>query len=1298
MCASPWCPAAQLLYSLWFADPSYALFIAPPFDAQLVSLTPLLQAYNRTVLNFGAGDPADFLPHYPYIFSELSTYDLTGNPTFDRVNEAALALNLAEGSDSGDSSIPVGIRSVCLYAQPDSDVLLMYEGTHAWINATNEARLSQGASSDDLVELLVDVLLPATTLTDSDSTAVYTAALNECPDGVDLLVVLVQFELSDWEQITAAVAATELRPKAAYSNANAGLLNLSNSVELRDWPGWLLPGGTPTPVATLPGVTFPSAGEAMASYSGYFGEAPTVFFLLVATMFEIMTAGLSVSASLSSEELRAAYLSLNGTTFLGDVQLDPLTGINVALNGNPVQMVADSPSPRPIDSSRDLLFPYDWPWHRLEAGDALSISLEPSSVLLSLVLCVLGCWVGQILLEQTLWLRRKGGAYVPWLCMAAFALGAVGVVSAQLELATAAVWNGPLTTGADSALTVKYSLPLVLLTMALPGFVGCFLGLLLIVRDVAVTGGGALARDTADRVEKADVMASGCIGQAQHLRERVTWTFAWGCLTLCASIWLCRTLLLYYLWQMTASARISPGGFVVSCALTLALLSPSLLLYCHGQRYRLLGVFALVMMVYLDFLANLLLSDTTYQPVPVQWQEAAQWLYGAVLPQWGLQLFTGITAAGSVVIFVGLQFDRMHLSRKGLRTLVERMERTVAALELRNAQLADDLSAVRGHADELVRVVEFITLMRPAGKDFALPLAQYATAATALDLVTRAAIEERDSGAAHRSSTADEAAQSARASYAAASGGGSVPHSSRSAKSEANDGRTREKERAEEELTSPHEARAVVGTGAAALAVGAQEARGSHSRLLPILGRLRPRLSLVHPAGTEATTAAGVGARVEVGVTGAGSQHEVSASNGAMDGLHQAGNDEDGAPPTPAVAALPLPAPLPRALLFRTASSSSASSVPASRASSLSAAAATNRPETPQFDSNRSMSAAQVSAVDGLPRGSGSGSGSGSGGSMMGDRAVGPSVGAPSLLQRLRGRGAGADLASRVRAFEVKALASLTGQRDEEAEGEEPVLGAATSGRSVLRGAVSPPTASRTLLSPQLRMRQLADAALAHGLGANLFGRALAQQRERSRTEEGTLAGSLPTAAPTLRQLLQHPVCVELLKDELLRSQSLECLSFYLLAFRYRGLRSSKLRRALAGRLYDAFVAEGSEQQINLSTRQREAISAVVAAQREDDFGQAAPAHLFLDAEREMLQLIDTNAFKPFTERPVYQLALWSYHAVRWQPALLVLATTDGHGSGHGPRSATLADGSRTSKTVSAASKDREEREADSRL
>ena len=66
-------------------------------------------------------------------------------------------------------------------------------------------------------------------------------------------------------------------------------------------------------------------------------------------------------------------------------------------------------------------------------------------------------------------------------------------------------------------------------------------------------------------------------------------------------------------------------------------------------------------------------------------------------------------------------------------------------------------------------------------------------------------------------------------------------------------------------------------------------------------------------------------------------------------------------------------------------------------------------------------------------------------------------------------------------------------------------------------------------------------------------------------------------------------------------------------------------------------MRQGAEQEINIATRQREAIAQGVGRKGEDGCG----VELFKEAEREVLQLIETNVFKAMHGTAMQRLRSW---------------------------------------------------------
>ena len=134
-----------------------------------------------------------------------------------------------------------------------------------------------------------------------------------------------------------------------------------------------------------------------------------------------------------------------------------------------------------------------------------------------------------------------------------------------------------------------------------------------------------------------------------------------------------------------------------------------------------------------------------------------------------------------------------------------------------------------------------------------------------------------------------------------------------------------------------------------------------------------------------------------------------------------------------------------------------------------------------------------------------------------------------------------------------------------------------------------------------------------------------------------SITNSLNARTFSLDVLLQHPVCVEIIKDELGAIHSVENLSFWLAANRYGELRPGELARYIAHWIYRTFVGAGSPQQININTNQRVAIETSMKKGHYD-------ANLFQVAKREVLSLIETN-LKNFRSGPGYRMCCWVLEA-----------------------------------------------------
>lgn len=113
-------------------------------------------------------------------------------------------------------------------------------------------------------------------------------------------------------------------------------------------------------------------------------------------------------------------------------------------------------------------------------------------------------------------------------------------------------------------------------------------------------------------------------------------------------------------------------------------------------------------------------------------------------------------------------------------------------------------------------------------------------------------------------------------------------------------------------------------------------------------------------------------------------------------------------------------------------------------------------------------------------------------------------------------------------------------------------------------------------------------------------------------------------------------MCIEILKGEFDRAHCLENLIFYLYVVRYRKMQSSLIRKMLATHIFNTFIADGSELQINISQRQKENIAAAI--QRSG--GDATPLSLYDETRKEIMLLIENNVMKSFVDSPGYRTCL----------------------------------------------------------
>ena len=1147
------------LYTQWLNDPTYSLYLAPTMDDQFQALLPLMRESNATFFNLFAVSPDNFLiDPYPYVFTLLQMRDVIPQYGIEQINQRVLQYydDVVSGVVPLERNTampnPYGIGTMCMYTHTDSQLLLERRGVWEWINATNLARQQAGAADDELIQVLQDVVWP-TPSTEVDGN-LYQATINNCPDQTDALLVFGETTNADAEAVSAALANTLLRPKAAWTASNMVGYSGSNQTMVQQWTGWITY-STPEPLpANLPSPTFNNITEMQAALMGYWATTalPSSLQQLFPGCFEVIRAALNTTVSLSSDDLRVAFLALNGRTYIRGVRFNNETGTNDGSN-SPIGQVDRVLGVVYAANASDLVYPYNWPWSRTEVGDALNMTQTPTPAIIGWVLVMLGCWVAQIIVEQAVFVRRRGGWYKAWLGLVSVSLGGAGVWCSQWSMSSAISLVRP----SDGAtLPMSYSLDVAVLA-ALPAVILTWCGLYMLMRDVEPIveenrrnqGAAAAARqlNQEQQAEKRKRAALSHEAHLYHLKDSMSRNVAVGALLVAIAVNVSRVTL-WYNWSVQATVVSSAAGWVVSVIVEIVFLLPALLMYFHALKWRTVAVFWLAGAVMVDWQVHIYTMKFEYASTVL---DTPSPLYTLLLSSTAVSLITGIITAVTCFGFIGLQFSRMQLSRNGLSVLVASLE---SVINRQKAALQEEQqnSAYRAlQADELVRMLEAINLVRPIPKEYAWALASQANTSTFLRSFEQATAAAAASIAAHTVTSAATSGNHSPAHSPAAKEGSPLMITTRlpgaSAENRPSPNRSsavRPAPTTPQHTSSKLKAEAIVALSQYAEHVEALSDDDIKPQPLPVrrssLSSSTPTGHLSLPSTTVVASATSTGTRNKVGWSAlspkAGEESMISGGSG---GSGQWATTRSGRTSVTSVKSghVAVEAPL---------SPSTGGSIMSVQ---FAIAADKEKAEKDAEPSKHSNSLNLPSGVTGSSN---------------------------------------VDHSGRCRQYEADLLA---------------------------------------LLHQQAQQATIAALELPHV--ATEGGR-----RSVTSTDDREFVVSTTAKPPTLLELLTHPVCVELVKDELDRIHSVENLVFYLHAVRYRQLQNVKARRVVAQQLYDTFIVEAAPQQINISTRQRDAIQATLKRRGDD----ACVPSLFREAEREVALLMETNMMKAFVSSSAYRV------------------------------------------------------------
>ena len=1102
----------QLIYQDMAASGLYAAYLSPYGDAVTQALQPFLSSSQVLMMSPGNSDPADFLPG-DNLFSPLNTADMTWKDLLTAVNSQAALQAAAEGDGSVE-----GIESLCMYSSDAVLVQAAAQGVRDWVAAENARR------TVSLITVHADVSWSMNvTGTFLDYSSIMSGS---CPDGVDVMVVQDGSETD--LNVALALAASQLKPKAAMglNYQNAVVLAAASGVPVAaavPLAGWLLtyPVNFP-PATTLPRKGGKLGGSYDAGYAQYFynlganvtGSTPNLAYVYW-TALDTVQAAITQAASLNASDLRAGMLALDGEVgVLGLLNFSRSSGVNVAALSLLRQVNASGAVSNLQTGSFELVYPYPWPWPALiEPGGQLRSSQSNALALVAAVVCVLGAWVGQIITEQSVFVRRKGGFWQAWLFVVALALGGVSIWCSQLFMASAL----SLSKGTGSTLSLSFSAEVAMLAW-LPSVLLTWCGLMVLMSDLPDSAVMDVSRSSAMRrqlnqqkEEKKKLAALSASAHLFHLLHAISWRAVLGGLMVAAAVVLSRATL-WYVWMQDASWSSAGWAWAVTSVLDAGCTPLALLMFFHALRGRIFAVFLFAALVTADWQLQLAGMTFYYEP-GVELLPAS--LRTASLSLDVLDLIVGVLAAVICLVFVGLQSSRMHLSRNGLTVLVASLEALIT--KQKAALKADDalIAQLQQQLSQLARVTELITINTPLPTEYAFAMAACTSHSTFVSMLSTSTA---------RSSMLETAGM--RADSAAAA--------------------VKQAMEAESRAERPSMSRSI---RAASIRSTVHPSRKSDlaADCASQSGRVR---SVVEPVAQAARK------------PGRLSSHP-SPDNGVADGYRTVSVSSSGQSES-AAAMRDVQSDCPggeqgtsRGQRLRTSTEAAAWSVltspqAASSAPFSPAAAAAARPSPPEAVLRHLSSAGFADQTS--------------------------AVGATSW-----------------KSFEARLTICLEQQHTHRMKQAQ---ASALAGRTSKSGAdeLESETAAFQLASPLL------------GGELQVVGESL--------------------SALALPVLLSHPVCVEAVKAALQEVHSVENLIFYLHVQRYRRMQSARLRRALACCIHQHFIRADAPQQINLSTRMRDAISEAVGHKG----GEACGAELFREAEREVVTLMSNNVLRSLPE------------------------------------------------------------------
>ena len=333
-------------------------------------------------------------------------------------------------------------------------------------------------------------------------------------------------------------------------------------------------------------------------------------------------------------------------------------------------------------------------------GDSISATQAPTYIILAVILSALGAWVSSVLVEQAIFLFHRHDVLgcIGWLFLMSVSLGGGGFWCALLMQAGSLQVNAhpsPDVTQLSVHFALDLAIVLVIPAILLP-FIACLLMIdslrrARLVRTAAIAKGevveqsvnqstttqnGSNSRSDPTVVAKKRRAKGASLTWAElaeHLAAQMNARVATAGFCLALGLWLVR-LLLPHVWLVQANFHNSAAALVVTALVDYVLCTLSLLVLFHAMKGRLIGVFSIPVAMLFDYQLNLALMQWTYasdmsSSMIHVWPVSAQ----------AVSILTGLLGAIVCLLFVGLQFKRMSLSRYALAQQVAKLHAIIEA-------------------------------------------------------------------------------------------------------------------------------------------------------------------------------------------------------------------------------------------------------------------------------------------------------------------------------------------------------------------------------------------------------------------------------------------------------------------------------------------------------------------------------------------------------------------------------------------------------------------------------------------